>query len=201
MAIKCAFFDFDDVLRSWEYELDGIEENFGIPLNVFREVAFAPENLLPAIRGEVTDEEWRGKVCQILIDRFPDKDAQGAWDTWSVRKGELIPEVLEIIRACKSKIPIGMMTNASSRLNDDLKFHGIDDLFDYVINASEVGSIKPEPRIYLHALQVAGIEPNEAFFADDKAKNVEAAVELGYVGHVFESADGLRAALVDAGVL
>jgi len=93
------------------------------------------------------------------------------------------------------------MTNASSRLNDDLKFHGIDDLFDYVINASEVGSIKPEPRIYLHALQVAGIEPNEAFFADDKAKNVEAAVELGYIGHVFESADGLRAALVDAGVL
>ena len=81
MAIKCAFFDFDDVLRSWEYELDDIEETYGIPLDVFREVAFAPENLLPAIYGEVTDEEWRGKVCQILIDRFPDKDAKGAWDT------------------------------------------------------------------------------------------------------------------------
>jgi len=199
--IKCVFFDFDDVLRNWDYELDGLEENFGIPLDVFREIAFAPENVGPAIRGEISDEEWRNGVCQKLVERFPQLDAVGAWKVWSTRTGEIVPEVLEIITACKSNVPIGMMTNATSKLNYDLKIHGIDDLFDYVVNASEIGSIKPEPAIFLHALKLAGIEPYEAFFTDDKAENVEAAVQLGYIGHVFENAAGLRAALTDAGVL
>ena len=70
-----------------------------------------------------------------------------------------------------------------------------------MINTSEVGAIKPEPEIYLHALEVAGVEPNEAFFTDDKAVNVEAAVRLGFTGYVFDNASGLREALVSAGVL
>ncbi len=201
MPIKCVFFDFDDVLRSWEYQLDGIEENFGIPLQVFRDVAFAPENLDAAITGVITDEEWRTGVCSILVARFPELDARGAWDTWSSRTGELIPETLEVIHECKSKVPIGMISNATSRLPRDLKYHGIFELFNYVINTSEIGITKPNPEVYVHATSVAGVEPHEAFFTDDKAENVDAAVKLGWSGHVFKNADGLRAALIEAEVL
>lgn len=201
MAIKCVFFDFDEVLRTWEYETDGLGEVFGIPLDAFREVAFDPENSTPAIRGEITDEEWRTNVGRILAERFPDRDVDGAMQMWSSRSGELFPEVLEIVRACKLKIPVGLMTNATTKLDQDLESLGIADLFDHVINASEVGSVKPEPEIFLHALRLVGIEPQEAFFIDDRPENVEAAERLGWVGHVFENANGLRAALVDAGVL
>ena len=164
-------------------------------------MAFDPENSVPAIRGEITDEEWRSDVGRILTERFPDRDVDGAMQMWSRRTGELFPEVLEIVQACKSKIPVGLVTNATTKLDQDLESLGIADLFDHVINASEVGSVKPEPGIYHHALKLAGIEPHEAFFIDDRPENVEAAERLGWAGHVFENADGLRAALVKAGVL
>ena len=201
MAIKCAFFDFDGVLRSWDYEANSLEEDHGIPRGAMWEIVFAPENVVPAVRGEITDEAWRSNVCRILIEKFPENDAQGAWDAWSSSSGELFSEVLEIIQECKSKIPVGLMTNATSRLNTDLETLGIADLFNYVINASEIGSIKPEPGIFMHAVATAGVKPREAFFADDKAENVEAAEHLGYVGHVFETPAGLRTALVSVGVL
>ena len=157
MAIKCAFFDFDGVLRSWDYEANSLEEAHGIPRGAMWEIVFAPENVVPAVRGEITDEAWRSNVCRILIEKFPENDAQGAWDAWSSSSGELFPDVLSIIQECKSKIPVGLMTNATSRLNRDLETLGISDLFNYVINASEIGSIKPEPGIFMHAVAMAGI--------------------------------------------
>jgi len=199
--IKCVFFDFDGVLRNWDYEMDGLEENYGIPLDAMQEIAFAPENVNRAVRGEITDEEWRADVGRTLARRFPEKDAAGAIKFWDNRIGELVPEVLEIIKECKSKLPVALFTNATSKLNQDLKDLGISDLFDYVVNASEVGAIKPEPEIFAHAVELVGINPNEAFFTDDKLKNVEVAKHLGWTGHTFENAAGLRSALIAAVVL
>ena len=201
MAIRCVFFDFDGVLRNWEYDEESLEAVFGIPIDAFREVAFAPEYVVLAIRGEITDEEWRANVGQVLKARYPDRDVEGALESWSSRTGELVPEVLAIVRACKTKLPVALMTNATTKLDQDLESLGIADLFDHVVNASEVGSIKPEPEIYLHALKLAGVQPHEAFFTDDLPENVEAAERLGYVGHVFETPEGLRTALARAGAL
>lgn len=165
------------------------------------EIAFAPENVIAAVRGEVTDAEWRADVARQLSEKFPDGDVTGAMHTWNSRTGELVPEVLAIVRACKSKLPVALITNATTKLDQDLESLGIADLFDHVINASEIGSIKPEPEIYLHALKLAGVEPHEAFFTDDMAENVEAAEKIGFSGHVFETPEGLRTALARAGVL
>lgn len=199
--IKCVFFDFDEVVRTWQYEVDALGEMFGIPLETFREIAFSPESVEPAIRGEITDEEWRARVGRTLAERCPDRDTEAAMQMWSCRIGQLIPEVLEIVEECKTKVRVGLFTNATTKLNQDIETLGLVGLFDYVVNASEVGSIKPEPEIYHYAVKLAGVEAHEAFFTDDTARNIEAAVSLGWAGHVFEAAEGLRAALVEAGVL
>ena len=201
MPIKCVFFDFDGVLRNWDYEINGLEENYGIPLEAMREIAFAPENVDPAVRGLITDEEWRANVGRILAARFPEKDAAGAIRFWDTRIGELVAEVLEIITEFKPKLPVALFTNATSKLNQDLKALGISDLFDYVVNASEIGSVKPEPEIFTRAIELVGVESHEAFFTDDKLENVKAAESLGWTGHTFENVAGLRSALTTAGML
>jgi epoxide hydrolase-like predicted phosphatase len=53
------------------------------------------------------------------------------------------------------------------------------DLFDVVVDSSDVGMRKPEARIYLHTTSVLGVEPQEALFVDDFAHNVEGAREAG----------------------
>ena len=201
MAIKCVFFDFDGVLRHWDPGIYGIEEKFGIPLKAVQHAMFAKDSVDPAVKGEITDQQWRLNIASRLAAQYPDHDAQGVVDHWSSFIGDLVPEVLSIIKECKAVTKVALFTNATSRLNQDMKALGIDELFDYVVNASEVVSAKPEHEVYHYAVELAGVQPEEAFFADDKEHMIATAVQLGWTGYVYGNADGLRAALVEAGVL
>jgi len=55
-------------------------------------------------------------------------------------------------------------------------------MFDAVVISGEVGMRKPEHRIYLHTAEALDLEPAACVFVDDLRPNVEAAVELGFVG-------------------
>jgi len=59
----------------------------------------------------------------------------------------------------------------------------VDDLFDAVIDSSEVGLRKPHPDIYRMALETMGVnDPAQAVFLDDLEPNVEAARNVGMHG-------------------
>lgn len=59
----------------------------------------------------------------------------------------------------------------------------VEDLFDAIIDSSEVGIRKPDPRIYQLALdRLGGIDPRRAVFLDDFPNNVQAAERLGIRG-------------------
>lgn len=55
-----------------------------------------------------------------------------------------------------------------------------DELFDVVVDSSEVGMRKPNPAIYTHALAALGdVEPARAVFLDDQPGNVAGAERAG----------------------
>lgn len=59
----------------------------------------------------------------------------------------------------------------------------VDELFDAVVDSSAVGMRKPDPRIYLHTLELIGIDdPARAVFLDDHPGNVAGAERAGLVG-------------------
>ncbi len=59
----------------------------------------------------------------------------------------------------------------------------VDELFELVVDSSEVGVRKPDPAIYHLALErLGGIAPERAAFLDDLACNVEAATAVGLHG-------------------
>jgi epoxide hydrolase-like predicted phosphatase len=51
--------------------------------------------------------------------------------------------------------------------------------FDGFVESCKVGMRKPDPRIFLHACELLGIEPKEAAFLDDIGDNLKAARKLG----------------------
>jgi epoxide hydrolase-like predicted phosphatase len=54
-----------------------------------------------------------------------------------------------------------------------------------IVDSSEIGIRKPDPRIFQHALEIlGGIAPERALFVDDYPANVEAAEALGIRGVV-----------------
>ncbi|MGI6415072.1 MAG: HAD family hydrolase [Thermoguttaceae bacterium] len=75
------------------------------------------------------------------------------------------------------------------------RFRVVRDCFELVVASCEVGMLKPEPGIYLCAAERAGVAPEEVFFADDIAANVEAASAAGFDAVRFTSARQLAAEL------
>lgn len=72
----------------------------------------------------------------------------------------------------------------------------VDELFDVVIDSSEVGMRKPNPAIYLHALELLGVtDPATAVFLDDAAGNVEGARRAGLQAILVDDTDDALTAL------
>jgi putative hydrolase of the HAD superfamily len=68
-------------------------------------------------------------------------------------------------------------------------------LFDQVVESSQVGIRKPEPRFYQIACEMLGIEPAQAVFLDDLGVNLKPARGLGMVTIKVTSADQALAEL------
>ncbi len=66
----------------------------------------------------------------------------------------------------------------------------LEELFDAVVDSSDVGLRKPDPRIYHLALErLGGVAPDRAVFLDDFEGNVRAARDLGMAGIVVADPD------------
>lgn len=68
-------------------------------------------------------------------------------------------------------------------------------LFDVVVISGEVGLRKPQPEIYLHALDRLRITPMHAVLVDDGSPNIEAAERLGLTGVLHTDPESTIAAL------
>lgn len=154
--------------------------------------AFSDDLLPLVITGKISDDEWRRKIADQLSKDFPDANAERAVALWSASPGEVNLEVMGILRACREKAQLVLISNATSRLPSDLQRLGIAEDFDHIINSSEVGFTKPHPNIYFAALDTVGATPKQTLFIDDNAGHVAAATRLGITGHTYVGADALR---------
>lgn len=200
--VRALFIDLDGVIRIWHQQEDpAAEASFGLPPGAIRRVAFAPERLTPVITGQVSDPVWRAQIRAELARQFPAADTAGAVTWWSNPYGEVATEVVELLRSCRRQATLLLVTNATSRLPDDLRQLGIAAEFDHVINSSVVGAVKPDPAIFAAALAAAGVAASEALFVDDTLGHVEAAGRLGLVAHHYTSPTSLRDELRTHGLL
>jgi putative hydrolase of the HAD superfamily len=58
----------------------------------------------------------------------------------------------------------------------------VDELFDVVVDSSEVGMRKPNPAIFQHTLELLSASAEQSIFLDDFAGNIAAAARLGIRG-------------------
>ncbi|HEY1015772.1 MAG TPA: HAD-IA family hydrolase [Herpetosiphonaceae bacterium] len=200
--IKAVLFDCDGVVRRWDAQDDPtLERDAGLSAAAVRRIAFLPELLTPAITGRTSDEAWRRAVAERLAAEFPAADAELAVARWSAPAGEVDAAALELVRACRRRVPVALVTNATSRLPRDLAALGLDREFDQIVNSSAVGACKPDPALFHAALAQIGVAAAEALFVDDTPGHVAAAERLGLRGHVFAGSDGLRSALAGLGLI
>lgn len=200
--IKALLIDLDGVLRVWpQAHVPYADQMPELSAEVVGQVAFAPELLLPAITGRISDEDWRAAIVHTLGKQFPHVNAAHAVRVWSTPCGMIDPEVLALVQACQRNVPVVLLTNATSRLPDDLERLSIATAFDHIINSAVVGFCKPDPAIFAAALEMLDLSASTVFYVDDSPGHVAAASQLGIVGHVYQGVALLRQALLTYGLI
>jgi len=77
-------------------------------------------------------------------------------------------------------IKVGIISNASRNLPAMLKRTGLYRIFNHVIVSEEEGFEKPDSRIFMRALEIAGVKPNECVYVGDNfLADVEGAKRAG----------------------
>jgi putative hydrolase of the HAD superfamily len=114
--------------------------------------------------------------------------------------GRVDEDVVALARAVRSHVRVALLSNSWLRLEEQLCALGVDHLFDPIINSARVGLRKPDPRIFLHALEILRVLPGAVLFVDDQRRNTRVAEELGIPSVCFHDAAYLAAALARHGL-
>jgi 2-haloacid dehalogenase len=122
---------------------------------------------------------------------------------WDETVGDEIPGTAAIIGELQhAGQPVFGLTNFSAETwPRALERYPVLRRLDGVVVSGEEGVRKPDRPIFEILRTRFALVPGRALFVDDLGVNVEAAIALGYLGHVFTNARALRATLVNLGAL
>ncbi|WP_428240663.1 HAD family hydrolase [Gynuella sp.] len=86
----------------------------------------------------------------------------------------------EILTELKKHYRLAVLSNTNPpHISEVRENYGLLEHFDDIFLSFEMGCMKPDPEIYLRALEHMAVEPGEVCFFDDGLINVEAAKSLG----------------------
>ena len=155
-------------------------------------------------RGEITAQEYGAD----LFARATEADLQLDFASLAnmMSRLDVHDVVIERIRRLRADgYRTGLVTNNVKEASSQWRaLVPVDELFEVIVDSSEVGMRKPNPAIFLHALELlGGVAPERAVFLDDAAGNVAGAQAAGLHGILVDAADpsgalGLLDALLSA---
>ena len=154
-----------------------------------------------AERGELALEVCRDEVLAASVTHGVRLDLWEVFAEMGKSMSGVRDEVVEVTRRVRSAgLRTGLLTNNVAEARDFWRpLLPLDDLFDDVIDSSEVGMRKPDPRIYELALTNLGVsDPAAAVFLDDWPGNVTAAQAVGMAGIVVGDDPATAIAALDA---
>jgi epoxide hydrolase-like predicted phosphatase len=138
-------------------------------------------------RGESTNDEFELALAKELVLENGGPVAGPGLLARMFAGQTLDEEMLALFRKLKaSGVPTGLLSNSWGGGYPTELFP---DMFDAVVISGEVGMRKPEPRIFLHAAQLLGLEPRECVFIDDIQANITAAEQIGFTGVLHSAAE------------
>lgn len=114
---------------------------------------------------------WRltGAEVDLLADDF----------THNIRRYGFFDDIVPWLTRWKEKYALGILSDAMPSILTFMDQYGILGLFDQVVISTQVGAIKPDPRMYAAILEKLRADPADCLFVDDRPCNLEGAVRAG----------------------
>lgn len=188
--IKAAIFDWGGVLI--ENPTEGILQYCREVLGVGAGCMLAAyRKLIPYLQeGKITEEEfWKG------VRRRTGAKGELPASLWLEAFEHSYVEKKDVFAVARELHASGCRTGILS--NTEMPTRPLMDrepyrIFDPLVLSWEVGSSKPQRRIFEVLIETLALPPSEILLIDDVEANIRAARELGLRGHVFTDAQALR---------
>ena len=191
MTIRAVIWDYGGVFSGSPFgAMAGVAREMGVDPERYLEIVFGPYDRDTdhpwhrLERGETTLVCARAEIIEIGRRDGIDSDPFHLFTAMIRAGGGLRDEVVDFARELKdSGLRSALVTNNAVEFRDFWRRSiPLDELFHHVIDSSEVGLRKPDPRIFELALEKLGVPASSAVFLDDYAGNVEAAQRVGIHG-------------------
>jgi putative hydrolase of the HAD superfamily len=178
--IEAVLFDFSGVVTSspWPALTASARGDLQLLVGPYHEDTDHPWHQLE--RGEITLEQWLVAVQQAAMEAGTELDLtpmQTLLDTLTV-----YPQVVSHIEGLRAEgYRTALVTNNVREGSSAWRaMIAVDELFDAVVDSSDVGMRKPNPAIFLHTLDLlGGVAPERAVFLDDVEGNLAGARRAG----------------------
>ncbi len=190
MSIKAVLFDLGGVYTDSPFTaMDELSAELGATPETIREILFGDyhvDNDHPwhrLERGEITLQIAREEI--IALGEEYDLEIDPLVMLSRIGTGGGTRDVLiQRTRELRSEgYKTALLTNNFAEVRTAWrKLLPVDELFDVVVDSSEVGMRKPNPAIFHHTLELLSTRAEQSIFLDDFAGNIAAAGRLGIKG-------------------
>lgn len=187
MRIEAVIFDFGGVFIESPYPLlEAMGVEMGLQPGQFTDIVFGslaedsdhPYHRLE--RGEIPLQQARDEILQLGRTRC--NVEVDIYQFFTRIPGGVRHQLVDRVKALKRDgYPTAMITNNIREYADTWRaLLPVEDLFDLVVDSSQVGMRKPDPAIFRLTLDcLGGLAPERTVFLDDSEGNVKAARSLG----------------------
>jgi putative hydrolase of the HAD superfamily len=210
--IRAAVFDYGGVLiEGGPKEVVAFGHRVGLGEDVWKPLRrqfFGNDGVWARLeRGEVEYAEFVNELRQAVTragGSVTDEQAMNFMGSTEPmgHRARLRPAMLDAVRRLRRHVKTALLTNNVKEWRSGwVQVLEPDSLFDLVIDSSEVGARKPEPRIYEITREKLGVAHDEIFFIDDIGQNLKAARALGWNTVLYDDPDqavGVLEAMIDA---
>lgn len=144
-------------------------------------------------RGEITLEAARDSILALGQAQGLKVDVWDVFMAMAENGGGLRTELVDYLPTIRAEgLAIGILTNNVLEFKEHWRaMLPVDELFDFVVDSSEVGLRKPDPAIFKKTLEVARVLPEQVIFLDDFPGNVAAARALN-IRSILVDGDGAK---------
>ena len=185
-GIKAIFFDFGGViLKTFDgVDHDAIEAEFGLEAKALRKAAYRDSRYMEFQVGKCTYGEWADSISAALL-KIDDR-ADAIMNAFMDSPRVFNQEMLGLVKRLHGRYKLGIISNTIPGMEERLRERfELVDLFDVRVGSGDLGIAKPDAGIFLHAIELAGIAPEQSVFTDDRADFAEAARSVGMQGFHF----------------
>jgi putative hydrolase of the HAD superfamily len=181
--------DFGGVILSSPFEaFNRYETEIGLPKDFIRSLNARNGDTNAWAKMERSEVSLEG-----FVELFEEEARQHGHklDGWRILQslsGDIRPQMVEALRRCSRAFRVACITNnmkhgegpGMARSADKAKAVAeIMTLFEHVVESSKLGMRKPDPRIYRHACDLLGVQPEDCVYLDDLGINLKPARALG----------------------